>query len=529
MQGRLSLVRSTLGLLLVLGGHGCASNDSEEIAAEEVSAHVLALSTYEASLSTMVEVYGHFPETALGHTRLVFNGTFTNDRGQTNPVDLEVTPRRVDNGTLRWTSFGPYAIPFSASGDETGTFSGTVTARVVTPDGRMIDDASPTSVDFKVLPSLIVRELQPVTASCNGPIQRALSDAPYRLQVEAVGFDPVSYTYTIAAPALGMEPVSIRRLANGRFDSLGDDGDFVLPPVPTGMPSYTAVITIRAKDEQGDEHQAAFAIGVHRPLEVFYNGNVEIAEVLPATPVSGCIPGGPNGRDAIYSESTAETLSRSYSVNWNQSWLNSHSTSEGTSSTRGTSETNGVGFSTSDGENWHWNVGGEVQGRYEVKTGVEGSVGVAGGSVDTTVGVQVSVRGEYGEGGSRMVNNSTDRTTGLNESESTTETESDSESVGGGQGRDFAWSASSSDFISRGFGGHVVAGTYGVFYRQSMRLVRRAAVVTYNQCGAATVVADIDFTDWAWSPDLALGESCPPLPQTNLPPAECLIPPCSGD
>ncbi|NIS28792.1 MAG: hypothetical protein GWO04_02010, partial [Actinobacteria bacterium] len=66
---------------------------------------------------------------------------------------------------------------------------------------------------------------------------------------------------------------------------------------------------------------STFAIGVHRPLEFFYNGNVTVAEVMAAVPVSACIPGGINGRDATYNESMSETRDRSYSLNWNETWL----------------------------------------------------------------------------------------------------------------------------------------------------------------------------------------------------------------
>ena len=96
--------------------------------------------------------------------------------------------------------------------------------------------------------------------------------------------------------------------------------------------------------------------------------------------------------------------------------------------------------------------------------------------------------------------------------------------VGGG----FSWQVSSTQSISKTFGGTVIAGTFGVFYRQTIRMMRRAAVVTYNQCGSASVVANVDFADWTWAPDLALGDRCPPLPQSNLPPAQCTLDPCGG-
>lgn len=478
-------------------------------------AHVVALSTYETSVGTLIEVFGSgFPEPSRGNTRLIFNGTFEDQGGASRPVDLEVDTRRIDRSTVRWTSFGPYENPFNPGSNEIGTFRGTVTARIVKPDGGTIDDDNPTEIRFKVLPSIIVREVQPTTASCNGPVKRALGGASYRLRVEAVGFDPQSFTYTLAMPALDLNPIAVRHVATGRYDAVGERGDFQVPPVPEGMQSYSAILTVEARDATGSTRTSAFVIAVHRPLEIFYNGNVDVAEVLAPVPVSGCIPGGEAGRVVDYGESTQETRTRNYQVSWNESWLNSHTVTAGNTQTIGLNETNGVGFSTSDGRNWNWSLGAEVGGEF---------------GFSELVSVGVKVNGSVGGGGSHTDETNGSRSTGVNRETTTTETEEASRQQGGEQGENFSWEVSSSQSISRGFGGKVIAGTYGVFYRQAIRLMRRAAVVTYNQCGAATVVGDVDFNDWAWSPDLALGSSCPPLPASNLPPAQCVIPPCGAE
>jgi hypothetical protein len=476
--------------------------------------HLAALSTYQASVGTLIEGYGSdFPPEAVGQTFLVLTGTFDRADGTVEAVDIETPVRRVDGGTVRWTGFGPFRNPMSASGDQVGRFYGTMAARVVGDDGKIYDDAEPTEISFEVKPSILVHELQPLTASCNGPVKRALGGAAYRIRAEAIGFEPVSFTYALAAPALSTPPVVVRHLAAGRFDTVGERGDFRMPEVPDGVQSYSVVVTVSAVDAGGRTFQNAFALGVHRPLEVFYNGNVEVAEILAPVPVSGCIPGAQTGREVSYNETQSETRTRSYGVSWNEEWVSSHTVSVGSEETVGLSETNGVGFSTTDGQSWSWSLGGESRGGLDL-----------GGLVEVGVTVSGSMGGERNTSQSRNA----DRSRGINESTTTTETESASESRGGSQGGSFAWEISSSDSISQTFGGTVIAGTFGVFYRQTIRLRRKAAVVTHNQCGAANVVADLDFDDWTWAPDLALGASCPPLPTSNLPPAECTLPPCSG-
>lgn len=478
--------------------------------------HLLALSTYEASVGSVIDAYGSgFVQGDDVVTTIVFRGQFhAGDGTADGAIEIEADAHPVDAGTLRWTSFGPYKNPLSPNGSGVGVFEGTAAARVKLKDGTIVEDSAPSPILFKVLPSILVRGFEPLTASCGGEIKRGLGGASYRLRVEAIGFEPVSFTYNLAHPAIARRPVTLRHVASGRFDTMGMRGDFQLPPVPDGMQSYGAILTVQARDRSGAMHQNAFAISVHRPLEVFYNGNIEVAEVLAPVPVSGCIPGGEAGRDVEYNESMEETRTRQYEINWNQSWLSSHTVSSGHMQTIGLSETNGVGFSTTDGRSWNWSLGSEIGGTF---------------GLSELVSVGVKVNGSVGGATTHSTENSATRQRGIEHSTTTTETSEVSMQQGGQQGGGLSWQVSSSQTISRQFGGRVIAKTYGVFYRQALRLLRRAAVVAYNQCGAANLIADVDFQDWTWSPDLALGQSCPPLPASNLPRKACLVPPCNRD
>jgi hypothetical protein len=443
----------------------------------------------------------------------VFRGYLETPSGQREPVEHVAAVRRVDRGTLRWTEFGPFTNPLSVTGRSVGLFVGTVGARVVAKDGSVTEDPSPAPISFEVTPSIVVHELQPLTASCAGGVLRALGGAPYRLRVETVGFVARTLTYNLSFPGLDLRPIALRRLPSGALDEVGARGDLRLPEVPDGLPSYAALLTIEAREASGALVQSAFGLTVHRPLEVFYNGNLEVAEVLAPTPVSGCIPGGINGREVEYSESQSESRSRSYDLSWDESWVQSHTVASGTDTTVGLSESNGVGFATTDGQSFRWSLGTEISGEL---------------GLDKLVTLGMSASAEVGGERSRSTEQSQSRETGVNASSTTTETEELSRGQSGSNGGSFSWSVSSEQQIGRSFSGTVIAGTFGVFYRQTMRLVRRAALVAYNQCGQASVVGDVDFTDWTWSPDLALGNSCPPLPASNLPAAACYVPPCAG-
>ncbi|MGE0787359.1 MAG: hypothetical protein AB7S26_16930 [Sandaracinaceae bacterium] len=495
------------GVFAVLSG--CALNPSlPPTGNSSRPPRLAALSVYAAPIGTPVQLYGS-DFTADASYVAVFDGSYDTAEGS-EAVSLRQDLDYVDAGVLEWRHFGPHDLPFSTRGARVGTFYGTVTIVREMPDGEPELASDPLDVTFDVLPSLLVHEFQPITANCAEPADRALGGGAYRLRVEAIGIEPVNFTYTLATPDLaGSEPIVERHLAQGRFDTIGERGDFVLPTVPSDTQAYDAVFVIEALDANGGAVRNAFAVGVHRPIEVYYNGNIEVAEILAPEPVSACTPGGEAGRQVSYNETQTETRTRTFDVSWNQSWRTDHTVSVGSSETVGASASNGVGYGISDGQSVTWEFGGKAE-------------------IALSEAVKLGFSGSRSQTDSHTESVERNATEGVSRSETTTNTESrtNSESVGAAEG--FAWSVSSSESIARGFGGTVIAGTYGVFYRQAVRMLRRAVVVTINQCGATEVVGEVSFNDWTWAADLALGDSCPPFPTSNLPEAECLLPPCGG-
>ena len=147
-----------------------------------------ALNTYSSRLGRTIEIYGSdFPSAYRSlqngivterpvRLELVFRGNYDTMDGGSIPVDESFEAERRDNGTLRWTTFGPYRVPFGNT-DTVGTFYGTIGVRQVIQnlDGtdEIIDDPQPLAITFDVEPSLVVREFQPINASCLGPAKRA--------------------------------------------------------------------------------------------------------------------------------------------------------------------------------------------------------------------------------------------------------------------------------------------------------------------------------------------------------------------
>jgi hypothetical protein len=88
---------------------------------------------------------------------------------------------------------------------------------------------------------------------------------------------------------------------------------------------------------------------------------------------------------------------------------------------------------------------------------------------------------------------------------------------------------SQSETVLTSYSGTIPRNAYGMFYRQTTRLVRRAEVRTFNQCGIAQHAGELQFNEWTWAPDLALAPTCDGQPpKSNLPDAVCFVPPCGG-
>jgi hypothetical protein len=240
---------------------------------------------------------------------------------------------------------------------------------------------------------------------------------------------------------------------------------------------------------------------------------VDVAEVESPQPVSACLPGGPNGRTATYDDTQIDSRSRGFELRWHERWLDSHTVSESSSRTVGSNRVNGIGFATTDEELFRWELGSSQR---------------AQGAIPLVAESELAFEEKIAGQNSRAEQASRDRQEGVNQSETTTDSESITEANENLEGGAIDMEITSSEMLGRGFSGEVIAETFGVWYRQTMRLTRRGVIVAYNQCGIAEVVGEVDFTDWQWSVDLALGEQCVPLPKSRLPEAACYIEPCDN-
>lgn len=244
----------------------------------------------------------------------------------------------------------------------------------------------------------------------------------------------------------------------------------------------------------------------------------------------------------------------------------STTTTDSFSRTNSRTRTSTVGFSQERSGSWGWSVGSERS--RETNTEVGGNVGATNGIVSAElsgkrgyVSGERQSRGRHGEMGwssgrsgstsdssttsnteahSRSVGahwartqtyseaNSYSRSSTWQSTRSFSEAETHSQSVSNSLGTTESeiYTVSTTEAESLQTGAVVWAERYGMWYRQTTRLVRRGSIVAYDLCGNGTEVGELSLEDWTWAPDLGIGFTCPP--PTAFPAAECRIPPCSS-
>jgi hypothetical protein len=553
-------------LIALVAAAGCGSSTAPRPIAPALLAAVPAQVTVGQAMSF---VGADFFPTKDQRTDIELNGIFTDTSGAQEVVShLRFSPHRQDANTLVWTNFGPFGNPLVTSGDRLGTFNGTAVAINTARDGSGVGEArsEPLPVAITVEPSIVVTSLQPKdNAQCPGPVKRVLGAIPYVINVAAVGFTPVNFTFVISGEpgADGSstlpQPRIYRVPAKGNQASFGDGDTFLLfEPVPADLSYYVASLDVNALDTDGQSHGAHYTFGVHNPIEYITTGGAQTAEVYPPQPVSDCYSGGVNGITQTWTESTEDTQQRQVGTTWDQSWLSGHSVSDATTQTNqvslavNDSTTDGwtAGWNNSlsntnevaDSSSWNWGVHADAS----TAVMVGASVGVnifgaqigASASATTTVGVgssygqtgthetRSSVTGSYGQNFDQNHSDTHSSTVGHDYSTSDTESWSYEQSQTLAKGGSEFWTVSTATTASHSTEVNVLPGQQAMVYRQRVRLKYPGIIVRYDLCGEPQVVAQAGFTDWKWSVAVEQGATCPP-PPTQLPPAQCFID-CGG-
>ena len=489
---------------------GCAG-DGGGYGNSLIGPQILSLSTYSGKVGDSIQVVGTgFPSNDEARVDLHWRGTYVHG-GTMENVNAVMLGDFTDANTVNIAYLGPFTVPFSRTGDQAGTFQGTITP-VITYDDPSLGrkEGTPFDVRFEVEPSIIITNLQPIDAQCSRPVRRLLGGFAYRIGVRAVGFRPTNFTYQfLGLPNTG-DRLLVRHPANGMTDQAGDSFAFVLDPVTSeDQRGYKTTLVVSSLDDRGVAHEIRVVLTVHRAFEAVYDGSAKVAQIYAPVQVAHCQSGSLGGAAYNFTESQTETRTRQLTVSFDQSWAQMVQNSKAT----GHTETNGNRFDTSNSDTVGWTT------NTQTKTQGETSIGAI---------VKVALQAHYVQDKGFSGSSTQGRSVGQDHSEQDTISESvtSGESYALSRGNSEFFNVSSADQKSSSITATIFAGHFGVLYRQTTRLVRNVRLISYNLCGEPREAGTTNVMDWLWGSDVAQGIDCNPAPPSQLPPARCLIGPC---
>lgn len=565
-------------LLVVIAAFGCQASLQ---AAEVTTPALTSISSSALVVGQRLTLGGDgFVDAEQGWVDVTLHGTFVPPDGPSSSVDLTVEMRRDEAGDLVWPRFGGHRVPFG-TGDRTGVFHGVVSATNRYFDGRRSPASEPASVTLDVQPSVVITDFRAFgdgwISDCLEPAPVALNRVPYVMRAKAIGFDVARFELAVSEGLDVGDGQPTRGITTIPVDPAGhDDAAAVMQfaPVPENVEGYRMTIDVVAWDTAGYRHSLSYPFVVRRPLQVYFTTDMQIAELYPPQPVTGCIPGGRAGIESQYAESHSETrtreISHSVTSGWEQTygeqhaqtWGESHSTggahedshavSVGQATTEGGSQSttdmfertssrsraHSVDFASTSSSSWEAGGNGGLN-LGVVSLGAEGKHGWVNGSSrghgrsstsgSSTTSGRSSTAEQHWERTQTYeeMNGYTDTTTWNDTSDySEAETESESIATSLGETDSETLSVSTTDTTSLQTSAQIPPGQMAMWYRQTTRLVREGVIVAYDLCGNGSPVGRVMLDDWAWAPDLAVGGSCPTQP--DFPVAECRISPCEG-
>lgn len=499
---------------------------SDGVETSEDAPVLLGLSTSSIQVGHNLDFIGEkFLDPRDGRTYMQFKGVYHGTTADYQVDGYDIKTVRSSANEVSWPYFGHFQVPFVPTGDEIGTFNGTVTPVNVYKTGQEIE-GEPLTVTLTVEPSIILRRLQPGVTNdstpCEAPSRRMLAGYAYEVEAETIGFPANNLSINIGGEPNG--PSGGRTLrapmtqgATGSFATFGKNTrEFTVAPVPEDANDYVASIRITATDGDNRSLSVVYPLPVIRPLAFIPNGEPRVAQIEQAVPVSGCMAGGINGQNVRYEETQSETRQRQVQYSWNSDWSSEKSNT--TSTTTDWSNGSNTGFSNGGDHNW----GGNWSENWNVSGGASGTIG--GGLLPG--GVTVHAEGGYGktwgghDGGSQNWQDSggTDRRDGGSLSTSSTL----STREGGSEGVSEFYDVSSTKSITSAITGDIIPSMYGVWFRQVTRWSHPAAVVEYDLCGEPHMVAEVEIADYQWAVGLGQGTECAEV-KPSLPEPACYI------
>jgi hypothetical protein len=322
---------------------------------------LVAVSPDRWALGDTVQVVGSdFIDPAHGQLVLHFKGHFMDDQGANQNYEGDVSLSYLDAGHAQFV-FGP-SVFFSPTGDHLGSFTGS--ARVISQynvNGQPTDrrDSNELSSSITVAPSVLLETLHSVDEGCEGVSGETIVNQNLAIGVRPLGLGGAAAArITFISPTIqatysaGGDQMSANATSSNGSNTievaLGGDLSVLLDPKHQPVPVHLSapvsfgftqtqdvilsalttgpvggpganVASIGVEIEGGGgQVQRVVALNVFNQGEILpYDGNTNLVERYAAQQVSGCFPGGDQGRELQYNESQSESHSRHLGAHFN--------------------------------------------------------------------------------------------------------------------------------------------------------------------------------------------------------------------
>jgi hypothetical protein len=413
-----------------------------------------------------------FADDQIGEPQLTFEGVYQTTAGKTIQVTLDVVPKWKNQGTLTW-EFGPN-VPFGA--DDTGSFRGVIKARNVGRDGQIKEAEQALGVEMQVLPSILISQLRPVSQGCSTAARETTDNTKLVMEVKAIGLKagssiaPLRFMYTFMKESFQF---------NGYFSNkLGVDPESLFP-------NKTGPVSVI--DEVKNGTASSLGTGTPHSLYVFQGANTaNLASVALGTDnlfsltdlITSPLPDAQASRAATLNIVAVDSMGHEArrTVNFTV-WAPVEVNYDGSSEVVRTYDPIPVSACIPGGD-----IGRDVTYAESTSETRQRSV-----LIHTKVGVAV----EPSAFGVKLGHLSAEF------------------------GIDVQGQVTSASSKSLSLTGKILPKEFGMLFRQTMQLERRANLVGHGPCGDTQDLGMAIVTDWTWAPDLGKAATCPP--PSNLP------------
>jgi len=402
-----------------------------------------------------------------GSQVLVIKGTYYDASGTTQAVEIQNLATHVNTGKLTWTMF-PNIVFDTKMGSRLGQFVGRLSVVNVGKDGTQ-KGSGQLPVKITVKPSIILRLARPTNSNCSSIVKRTLEKTAMAFTAQVVGLraatkdNPLTFYWTFLAQQWKVS------WSYSTFD-------------PTALFPKKGAFVIEDRLSSGTtstiSDNASTSLLVKVGSDLLGNGKLKELQ-------TGAVPGAGSHYTSSVSVVARDASGKQVKLS--------------------------IPIDVSRMARMSYDGGARIGERFP-------PVQVSDCIPGHDIGRQVTYSEDTSETRSRAISFNYNANIGGNFAPIPSNPFALGINFSVGFGVDINASVSSSKSKGINISGQILPGEYGVFYRQTTKMVRKASITIRNKCGEEASAGDAYLTDWIFTPELATGPKC--VPPSRLPKAE---------